>query len=198
MECGAAAPLWTRRVSAGSNRAPLTRRPVEAALTAALDIDIPPSAGYRAGMRVTCANHSALPFDGAADDAAIAAALRRQVDAGLDVVTDGQPGWGDPITPLIAPLNGVRLGPAVTLPHGLTLAAQPIVEAKLRRLQSPMLEAYRRAAPHAARPLKAVLTGPYTLASAAKIATTAYRHIADLAADLSMLLAQDVTALASV
>jgi len=40
-----------------------------------------------------------------------------------------------------------------------------------------------------------VLTGPYTLASAAQIATTAYRHPADVAVDLSMLLAQDVTAL---
>jgi methionine synthase II (cobalamin-independent) len=184
-------------VRAGRLQAPLTRRGDPAALTRRTParIDIPPDAGYRAGMRLTCANHSALPFDGEPDDAAVAAALRRQVEAGLDVVTDGHPGWSDAIIPLLAPLNGVRLGPPVTLPLGLTLAAQPIVEAKLRRLQSPPLAAYRRAAPHAARPLKAVLTGPYTLASAARIATTAYRHAADLAADLSMLLAQDVTAL---
>jgi len=147
-------------------------------------------------MQIVCATHGALPFDDAAPtDEAIAAALRRQSDAGMEVVTDGQPGWADPITPLLAPLGGVRAGAPCTLPLGITLAARPIVEAKLRRLHSPLLDAYRRAAPLATRPLKAVLTGPYTLASAAQIATTAYRHPADVAVDLSMLLAQDVTAL---
>lgn len=147
-------------------------------------------------MRITCATHGALPFasDTPGDDE-VAATLRRQVNAGMDVVTDGQPGWRDPVTPLLAPLAGMRLGPACALPLGLSLAARPIVEAKLRRLHSPLLDAYRRAAPHAMRPLKAVLTGPYTLAAAAEIATTAYRHPADLAAHLSTLLAQDVTAL---
>lgn len=146
-------------------------------------------------MRLVCATHSALPFDGAPTDAALAAALRRQVDAGLDVVTDGQPEWADSLAPQLAALNGVRLGAPLALPFGVQLAARPIVEAKLRRLRSPLLAAYRRAAPLATRPLKAVLTGPYTLACAAEIATTAYRHRADLALELSMLLAQDVTAL---
>jgi 5-methyltetrahydropteroyltriglutamate--homocysteine methyltransferase len=147
-------------------------------------------------MRMVCATHGALPFASATPtDDEIAAALRRQADAGMDVVTDGQPGWRDPVTPLMAPLNGVRLGAPCALPLGLTLAARPIVEAKLRRLHSPLLDAHRRAAPHATRPLKAVLTGPYTLAVAAEIATTAYHHVADLAAHLSALLAQEITAL---
>lgn len=147
-------------------------------------------------MRIVCATHGALPFTTATPgDAEVAAALRRQVDAGMDVITDGRPGWSDPITPLLAPLAGLRLGPPCTLPLGLRLPARPIVEAKLRRLHAPLLEAYRRAAPHATRPLKAVLTGPYTLAAAAEIATTAYLHHADLAAHLSALLAEDVTAL---
>lgn len=147
-------------------------------------------------MRMVCATHGALPFTSAApDDAELAATLRAQADAGMDVVTDGLPGWRDPITPVLAPLTGVRPGGPCRLPLGLTLAAQPIVEARLRRLHSPQLDAYRRAAPLATRPLKAVLTGPYTLAAAAEIATTAYHHPADLAAHLSTLLAQEVTAL---
>lgn len=147
-------------------------------------------------MHVIRAASGNLPFsDPSPSDEAVGAALRRQVDAGLDVVTDGQPGWQDPIAPLLAPLGGVRLGPPCRLPLGLSLAAQPVVEAKLRRHRSPLLAAYRRAAALTDRPVKVVLTGPYTLASAAEIATTAYRHAADLAADLSTLLAQDVTAL---
>jgi 5-methyltetrahydropteroyltriglutamate--homocysteine methyltransferase len=147
-------------------------------------------------MRVVCAVHSALPFAIAAPgDDEVAAALRWQAAAGMDVVTDGQPGWDDPIAPLLAPLAGVRLGGPCRLPLGLSLAARPVVQARLRRHQSPLLAAFQRAAPLATRPLKVVLTGPYTLARAAEIATTAYRHAADLAADLSTLLAQDVTAL---
>lgn len=147
-------------------------------------------------MRIICATHGALPFvSDTPGDAELAATLRRQADAGMDVVTDGQPGWHDAVTPLLAPLAGVRLGPPCALPLGLSLGARPIVEAKLRRLHSPLLDAYRRAAPHATRPLKAVVTGPYTLATTAEIATTAYQHPADLAAHLSTLLAQDITAL---
>ncbi len=147
-------------------------------------------------MRLVCATHGALPFTtDAPDDDEIAATLRRQADAGMDVITDGQPGWADPISPILSALAGVRLGAPCTLPLGIALPARPIVEAKLRRLHSPLLDAYRRAAPQATRPLKAVLTGPYTLACAAAIATTAYRHATDVASDLSMLLAQDVTAL---
>lgn len=159
-------------------------------------IDIARAAGYRNGMELVCATHGALPYASPVpSDDDVAQTLRRQAEAGMDVVTDGQPAWSDPITPLLAPLSGVRLGAPMTLPLGIALAARPIVEAKLRRLRSPLLDAYRRAAPLATRRLKAVLTGPYTLACAAEIATTAYRHNADLAIDLSMLLAQDVTAL---
>ncbi|MEO8602030.1 MAG: hypothetical protein ABI629_05585 [bacterium] len=146
-------------------------------------------------MRLLCANHGALPFAALPSDGELASMLRMQAAAGVDIATDGQPGWTDPITPLLAPLDGVRLGGPHTLPLGLRLAARPVVQAKLRRHKPLLVAAYRRAAALTAQPLKVVLTGPYTLAHAAEIATTAYRHTADLAADLATLLAQEVTAL---
>jgi 5-methyltetrahydropteroyltriglutamate--homocysteine methyltransferase len=151
--------------------------------------------GYRCGMRIVCANHGALPFTDAADEAAIAAWLGAQIAAGLDVVTDGQPGWSDPFTPLLAPLDGVRLGGPHQLPLGLSLARRPIVQAKLRRHRALLVDAFRRAAGLTTAPLKVTFTGPYTLAHGAEIATTAYHHPADLALDLAALLAQEVTAL---
>lgn len=147
-------------------------------------------------MRIVSANHGALPFASLSPpESEVLAALRLQEEAGLDVITDGQPQWADPITPLMGALDGVRPGAPATLALGFTVAARPIVQAKIRRHHAPVVAAYQRCAPHARRPLKAVLTGPYTLAQAAEIATTAYRHRADLAVDLSTLLAQDVTAL---
>lgn len=146
-------------------------------------------------MRIVCANHGALPFAGPPSDDALAATLRDQVAAGLDVITDGQPGWSDAITPLLAPLDGVRLGGPHRLPLDLVLAQRPIVQARLRRHRPLLVDAYRRAAALTTAPLKVTLTGPYTLAHGAEIATTAYRHADDLAHDLSALLAQEVTAL---
>lgn len=147
-------------------------------------------------MRIVRAASGALPFATSPPaDEQLAAVLRSQADAGLDVVSDGQPGWDDPITPLMTALGGVRRGAPCRLPLGLSLAARPVVEAKLRRHHSPLLAAYRRAAMLTAAPLKVEFTGPYTLAQSAELATTAYRDAAGLAADLSTLLAQDVTAL---
>jgi 5-methyltetrahydropteroyltriglutamate--homocysteine methyltransferase len=146
-------------------------------------------------MRIVCANHGALPFGDAATDAALTTWLGAQVSAGLDVVTDGQPGWSDPLTPMLAPLDGVRLGGPHRLPLGLTLAQRPIVQAKLRRHRPLLVDAFRRAAGLTSAPLKVTFTGPYTLAHGAEIATTAYHHPADLALDLAALLAQEVTAL---
>jgi len=147
-------------------------------------------------MRIVTATHSALPFTAPQpSDADLSTMLQVQVDAGLDILTDGQPGWSDPIVPQLAGLDGVRLGAPHPLPCGIALAARPIVVAKLRRHHAPLLAAYRRAAARTARPLKVVLTGPYTLAQASEIATTAYRDAAGLAEDLSTLLALDITAL---
>lgn len=148
-------------------------------------------------MRVVCANHSALPFPNGTETAARAAAVRAQEEAGLDVVTDGHPGWPDPITPLLAPLDGVRLGGPHLLPCGLTLARRPIVQAKLRRHAPLCVDALRASVAVATVPVKVTLTGPYTLAHAAEIATTAYRSPTALAHELATLLAQEITALAA-
>jgi 5-methyltetrahydropteroyltriglutamate--homocysteine methyltransferase len=151
----------------------------------------------RAAMRILCANHSSYPAPGPdiSAEAGLAAALRDQEAAGLDLITDGQLTWGDPVTPMLAPLDGVRLGPPQALPGGLGEAAEPIVQGKLRRHRPLCVAAYTAAAQRALKPVKVVLTGPYTLAHAARIATTAYRGPSELARDLATLLAQEVAAL---
>lgn len=145
-------------------------------------------------MRVWLASHSSYP--GAASDAALARVLDEQAAAGLDLITDGQLGWEDPISPPLALLAGVRLAAMTELPGVRGTFRQPVVEAKLRRQRSLCVDAFRRAAARTARPLKVVLTGPHTLAHSATIATTAYRGVDELADDLSAIVAQEVGALA--
>jgi methionine synthase II (cobalamin-independent) len=146
-------------------------------------------------MRILLSNHSSYP--GAPGDAELARVLREQNGARLDLVTDGQLGWDDPITPLMRRLDGVRSGAPSTLPGLRGAFRQPIVQAKLRRHRPLCADAYRRAAALSAAPVKVVLTGPHTLAHAAAIATTAYRGADDLADELSGILAQEVAALAA-
>ena len=144
-------------------------------------------------MRVLLANHSSYPGTPTAGD--LARVLDEQVAAGLDLVTDGQLGWEDAIAPLMTRIDGVRCGAPVVLPGLPHAVRQPIVQAKLRRHQSLCLDAYREAAALTRAPLKAVLTGPYTLAHCSALATTAYRGADDLAEDLSAILAQEIAAL---
>jgi 5-methyltetrahydropteroyltriglutamate--homocysteine methyltransferase len=148
-------------------------------------------------MRVLCANHSSYPVPSGDPLTILRAVVGDQESAGLDLVTDGQIEWADPVTPVLAAFDGVRLGSPQPLPGGLGVAARPIVEGKVRRHRSFSAAAYERAAQCARRPVKAVLTGPYTLAHCATIATTAYRSPNELAAELGALLAHEVAALAA-
>jgi 5-methyltetrahydropteroyltriglutamate--homocysteine methyltransferase len=126
----------------------------------------------------------------------IRSAIQDQEKAGVDMVTDGQVGWADPVSHLVRHLDGVRLGETQSfLDSGIAFRA-PIIEAKLRCRVSLTLEDYVRASETSQRPVKPVLVGPYTLAHCSRIATTAYRNVADLAADLSVILAQEVRDLA--
>jgi 5-methyltetrahydropteroyltriglutamate--homocysteine methyltransferase len=145
-------------------------------------------------MRILLANHSSYP--GAASDAELARVVAEQAAAGLDLITDGQLGWTDPITPLLGRLDGVRFGAPTTLPGLPGTLRRPIIQARLRRHEPLYVDQFRRAAAASARPVKVVLTGPYTLAHAADITTTAYRDGHYLAEELSAILAQEVTALA--
>lgn len=146
-------------------------------------------------MRIWLANHSSYP--GAASGDELGRVLDEQAAVELDLLTDGHLGWEDPISPLLAPLAGVRLGAMTNLPGVPGAFRQPIVEAKLRRHRPLCVDAFRRAAARTARPLKVVLTGPHTLAHSATIATTAYRGVDALADDLSTIVAQEVAALAA-
>jgi 5-methyltetrahydropteroyltriglutamate--homocysteine methyltransferase len=93
-------------------------------------------------------------------------------------------------------LDGVRLGePQPFLDSGFRFRPA-IIEAKLRCRANRVAEDYRSATTLTQRPVKPILVGPYTLARCSHVATTAYRNIPDLAADLSVILAQEVRDLA--
>src|SRR5208337_1182027 len=91
-------------------------------------------------------------------------ALAEQAEAGLDLVTDGQIRWSDPISHLAGKLSGVRVNGLLRFFDTNFYFRQPVVQGKLERTEPLLLEEFKFAQERSARSVKPVLTGPYTLA----------------------------------
>jgi 5-methyltetrahydropteroyltriglutamate--homocysteine methyltransferase len=101
----------------------------------------------------------------AAEDAMTRRAIDEQAAAGLDLLTDGQVRWHDPLSHLARGLAGFRLGGLLRYFDTNTYYRQPEAAAPIGRERPILVEAWRFAAAAAApRPVKAIVTGPLTLA----------------------------------
>ncbi len=90
--------------------------------------------------------------------------IQEQVDAGVKLVTDGQIRWDDPITYFARALDGVRITGLVRYYDTNTYFRQPLVEGEIRWKGPVLVEDYLFAREVSPVPVKAVVTGPYTLA----------------------------------
>jgi 5-methyltetrahydropteroyltriglutamate--homocysteine methyltransferase len=100
----------------------------------------------------------------AAEDRMTDLALQEQAEAGLDLVTDGQIRWYDPISHLAGKLSGVRINGLLRFFDTNFYFRQPVVRGKLERAEPLLVDEFKYAQGKSTRPVKAVLTGPYTLA----------------------------------
>lgn len=102
-------------------------------------------------------------------------AIAEQVNAGLDIITDGQIRWADPISHIPGKLDNVRMDELLPFFGTGTYFRQPVLTAKLLRRGQLVADEYsfaRNALGHLPTPpakagklaIKPVLTGPYTLA----------------------------------
>lgn len=102
-------------------------------------------------------------------------AIADQVEAGLDIITDGQIRWSDPISHIPAKLDNVRMDELLPFFHTGTYFRQPVLTDKVLRRGQLVADEYsfaRNALGHLPTPpakagklaIKPVITGPYTLA----------------------------------
>ena len=91
-------------------------------------------------------------------------ALQEQAEAGLDLVTDGQIRWEDEQTYLARQLRGISLDGLIRWFDTNMYYRQPVIEGAIAWQKPITVDDYRFAAGHSEKPVKAVLTGPYTLA----------------------------------
>ncbi len=100
----------------------------------------------------------------AAEDWMTESALRDQIDAGLDLVTDGLIRWYDPVSHLAGKLDGIEINGLLRFFDTNFYFRQPVVHSKPEWTKPLVLEEFLFAQAKSSRPVKPVLTGPLTLA----------------------------------
>lgn len=140
-------------------------------------------------------NRSALELR-EAQEQVTRAALREQSEAGLDEVTDGLIRWYDPLSHLAAKLTGIRIGGLLRFFDTNFYFRQPEVH-DIVSWNGPILrEEYEFASRETSKPVRVVLTGPYTLAKLSVSRTGRYHGVEDLAASYAEALGRELAELA--
>ncbi len=122
--------------------------------------------------------------------------IAEQAAAGVDLPTDGQIRWYDPISHLARPLANVTIDGLLRYFDTNFYFLQPVVRGPLARRSPILLREYEVARAAAApREVKPVLTGPYSLAQGS-ILEGGYRNRHALAHAYAEVLAQEVADLA--
>jgi 5-methyltetrahydropteroyltriglutamate--homocysteine methyltransferase len=94
--------------------------------------------------------------------------LAEQAEAGVDVATDGQVRWDDPLTRIAEGLEGFTVSGLLRFFDNNTYFRQPVIKGPIRRGEPILVDEFRFASEHSRVPVKAVLCGPYTLAALSK------------------------------
>ena len=128
-------------------------------------------------------------------DEVTAEVIAEQIEAGLDVVTDGQIRWDDDLTYIASRLEGFQLGGLIRYFDTNTYYRQPRVTGPVRWRRPILVRDYEFAASASDKPVKAVLTGPYTLAALST--DVHYNDRRKLVLDLADALRNEVEALAA-
>jgi 5-methyltetrahydropteroyltriglutamate--homocysteine methyltransferase len=90
--------------------------------------------------------------------------INEQVEAGLDLINDGLIRWEDEQTYICRALSGIAITGLIRYFDTNTYYRQPVIESEIRWEKPILVEDWKFAAAHSPKPVKAVLTGPYTLA----------------------------------
>jgi 5-methyltetrahydropteroyltriglutamate--homocysteine methyltransferase len=129
------------------------------------------------------------------EDQVTAEVVREQVAAGIELPTDGQIRWYDPISHVARHLEGVTIDGLLRYFDTNFYFRQPVVSGPIARRAPFLAREYEVARMAAGGPVKAVLTGPYSLARGS-ILEGGYPSRRDLAQAYAEVLALEVADLA--
>lgn len=121
------------------------------------------------------------------------AVLREQAEAGIDVVTDGQIRWYDSQSHIARGLSSLEIDGLVRYFDTNTYYRQPVVHGAISWKEPILVDEWKYAQANSKAPVKAVLTGPLTLASLAL--DKHYGKRKPLTLDLATALGEEVASL---
>ena len=134
----------------------------------------------------------------AAEDALTRAAIAEQVWSGLDLVTDGQIRWYDPISHLAGKLENVSLNGLLRFFDTNFYLRQPVVHGPVVWSRPVLRPEYEMASKESSQPVKPVLTGAYTLARHSIIEYPPYqKDFQSLVLDYNQAIVKEVSQLAA-
>lgn len=145
--------------------------------------DTPPLQKLRRVIEATARNEAPRDTLVAAQEEMTRLALKEQAETDLDLLTDGQIRWYDGVWHFASNFDGVSAGSIFRFFDTNFLIRQPVVQGRVRWRGTLTAPEYRFAARAAKKPVKAVLTGPVTLARHSILADGAYKSPRDLAID---------------
>ena len=129
-------------------------------------------------------------------DSVVEEVIKEQIEAGLDLATDGQIRWYDPISHLAGKLEGVRIDGLLRFFDTNFYFRQPVIVGRVGRSAPLIQEEFRFAKAVSSKPVKPVLMGPYTLARSS-ILEVGSRSLGELVLDFTHALSREVAALSS-
>jgi 5-methyltetrahydropteroyltriglutamate--homocysteine methyltransferase len=119
--------------------------------------------------------------------------IKEQEKAGLDVITDGQIRWVDPVSQIMRAFDGVKISGLLRWFDNNFYFRQPIITGQIRWKSPIFSKDFEFASKQSKKPVKVVLTGPYTLARLSK--NEFYKDFQSLYADITKAIAQEIHAL---
>lgn len=126
------------------------------------------------------------------EDLVVKEVVQEQIKAGLDVITDGLIRWYCPFSHIAEKLNGVKINGLLRYFDTNFYFRQPVAIGKIKRDKPIITPEYEYAKSISTKPVKAVLTGPYTLAKYTIIETDKYKNIEDIAIDYAIALSEEI------
>ena len=102
---------------------------------------------------------------GAVEDEVTKEAIADQIEAGIDLVTDGQIRWEDGLTHFARRLRGFSINGLQRYFDTNIYFREPVAEAAVEWTDPITVDEFTFARANSTRPVKAVITGPFTLAT---------------------------------
>lgn len=120
--------------------------------------------------------------------------VEEQAGAGLDIVTDGQLRWYDPVSHFAVKIEGCEINGLLRFFDTNFYFRQPVIKKELTWREPIVKHEYIKASECAPVPVRPVVTGPYTLAKLS--INEEYSHFSNLVMDFAEIIKNEINILA--